>query len=263
MATAGIARPQPRWRNLRQLLVRHPELSAAAVVISAWVTLLVLAARGAHGGGSHVGMNEMPGMGSPPAPNSAWSRAAAELPFWVLMVVAMMGPAVLADLRYTGLNSLRWRRGRAMAEFSAAYLSVWTVFGLLALAGSAVVPGVPGPAPLAAVLAVAAAWQLTPLKRLCMRGCHRRLPLAPRGWRADKGALWFGLHTGLYCLGMCWCLMLIMIAAPGGQLVWTLGLTGVITAERRLPRPRSLSRANATLLSFAAVATLAVGNLLQ
>jgi predicted metal-binding membrane protein len=265
MASADVARPQLRWLNPRRMLVRHPELGAAAVVIAAWVTLLVLDARGAHGGGSHAGMSGMAGMGSEStaAPHSAWSQADASLPSWVLMTVAMMGPAALADVRYTGLNSLRWRRRRAMAEFSAAYLSVWAAFGLVSLAAGEMMPGVPGPAALAVVLAAAAAWQLSPFKRRCLRGCHRSLPLPPYGWRADKGALWFGLRNGLYCLGTCWCLMLIMIAAPGGQLLWTAGLTAVITGERRLPRPRSATRTVATLLSFATVAALAVGNLLQ
>jgi predicted metal-binding membrane protein len=207
----------------------------------------------------------MAGMGaeSAAAPRSAWSQAAVSLPAWVLMTVAMMGPAALADVRYTGLNSLRWRRRRAMAEFSAAYLLVWTAFGLVALAAGEMMPGVPGPASLAAVLATAAAWQLSPFKRRCLRGCHRSLPLPPYGWRADIGALWFGLRNGLYCLGTCWCLMLVMIAAPGGQLPWTAGLAGVITSERRLPRPRGTIRAVAALLGCATVAALAVGNLLQ
>jgi predicted metal-binding membrane protein len=95
-----------------------------------------------------------------------------------------------------------------------------------------------------------------------MRGCHRSFPLPPRGWRAEKGALRFGLRNGLYCLGTCWCLMLVMVAAPCGQLLWTVGLSAVITAERLLPRPRSATRTIALLLGFAAGAALAVGNLL-
>ena len=118
-------------------------------------------------------------------------------------------------------------------------------------------------AALAAVLAAVAGWQLSPFKQYCLRGCHRSFSLPPRGWRAETGALRFGLRNGLYCLGTCWCLMLVMVAVPGGQLLWTVGLTGVITAERLLPRSRSATRVVAALLGFAAVAALAVGNLLQ
>jgi predicted metal-binding membrane protein len=262
MATADTALSQPRRLNVSRVMLRHPELSAAAAVTAAWVTLLVLAIRGVHGRTSYAAMAGMP-MGGTAAQHSAWLRATAGLPAWLLMTVAMMGPAALAAIRHTGLNSLHWRRRRAIAEFSAAYLAVWAAFGLLAQAAGAFVPGVPGPAVLAAVLATAAAWQLSPFKRRCLRGCHRSFPLPPSGWRAEKGALRFGLRNGLYCLGTCWCLMLVMIAAPGGQLLWTAGLTGIITAERLLPRPRSAARVAAAMLGFATVAALAVGNLLQ
>jgi predicted metal-binding membrane protein len=262
MTTADTALRPPRRTNASELMLRHPELSAAAAVTAAWAALLVIAIRGAHVPTAHAAMAGMP-MGKAAAQHSVWLQAAAGLRSWVLMTVAMMGPAALIALRHTGLNSLRWRRQRAIAEFSVAYLAVWTAFGLLAQVAGTFVPRIPGPGVLAAVLAAAAAWQLSPLKRRCLRGCHRSFPLPPRGWRADKGAVRFGLRNGLYCLGTCWCLMLVMIAAPSGQLLWTAGLTGIITAERLLPRPRSTTRVVTGMLGFATVATLAVGNLLQ
>jgi predicted metal-binding membrane protein len=262
MTIAHTPLPRPRRLSVSLLMLRHPELGAAAVVIAAWVTLLVLAARGAHGSSSPAGMAGM-SMGGPAAPRSAWSQAAAGLPWWVLMTVAMMGPAALGAIHYTGLESLRWRRRRAMAEFSAAYLAVWAAFGLLAPAAAAVVPGAHGPAALAVVLTAAAAWQLSPVKRRCLSGCHRSVSLPPRGWAAEKGALRFGLRNGLYCVGTCWCLMLLMAVAPAGQLLWAGGLTGVVTGERLTRRPRSATRAGAAALGFAAMATLAIGNLLR
>jgi predicted metal-binding membrane protein len=178
------------------------------------------------------------------------------------MTVAMMGPAALAGIRHTGLNSLRWRRGRAMTGFAAAYLAVWAAFGVLALAAAAL-PRVPGPAALAAVLAVAAAWQLSPAKRRCLRACHRSVPLPPRGWRAEWGSLRFGLRNGAACLGSCWCLMLVMVAAPAGQLLWMAGLAGAVTAERLAPRPRAVTRFVAVACAFAALAVLAMAGLLR
>jgi predicted metal-binding membrane protein len=263
MATARATLPRPARLGPRGLALRHPELGAAAVVAAAWVTLVVLAARA--GGLSAAATGGMAGMSmGGPAARSAWSTAAAGLPSWMLMTVAMMGPAALASVGHTGRSSLAWRRRRAMAEFSAAYLAVWAAFGLLAqAAAAAAVPAVPGPAALAAVLAAATAWQLTPLKRRCLIACHRAVPLPPRGWRAEKGALRFGLRNGLSCLGSCWCLMLVMTVAPGGQLLWTAGLTGVVTAERLARRPRHAARTAAAALAFATVATLAVGNLLR
>ena len=264
MATADTIVPRSARPDLRRLLLRHPELGPAAVVAAAWVTLLVLAAAG-HGSASAAGAGVMPGMAmdSSAAPRSAWAAAAGGIPSWVLMTVAMMGPAALAGVRHTGLNSLRWRRRRAMAEFSVAYIAVWAAFGALALATAAVVPGLSRPAALATALAVAAAWQLTPVKRRCLLASHRSVPLPPRGWRAVQGALGFGLRNGLSCVGSCGCLMLVMAVAPGGQLLWTAALTAAATTEKLARRPRHATQATAVLLGFATVATLAVGNLLR
>jgi predicted metal-binding membrane protein len=181
------------------------------------------------------------------------SPSGAALGSWVLMTVAMMGPGALAGVRHTGMNSLCWRRRRAMAEFSASYLAVWVAFGLLVIAGTAAIPGVPGWPALAATLAVAAAWQLTPYKRRLLRDCHRSVPLPPTGWSADRGALTFGLRNGLACLGSCWCLMIVMVAVPGAHLLWTAALTGVVTTERWVERPRRVSRWAAVGLGAAAL----------
>jgi predicted metal-binding membrane protein len=266
--TALARPPRPAAAPLRaasqRLLLRRPELPAAAVVAAAWLALLAMAAPGVLAGHPAAGMAAMPGMGVRPAASPV-TAVAAGLPGWLLMTVAMMGPAALAGVRHTGLASLRWRRGRAMAGFAAAYLAVWAAFGVLALAAVALRPAapVPGPAALATVLAAAAAWQLTPAKRRSLRACHRSVPLPPRGWRAEWGSLRFGVRNGAACLGSCWCLMLVMVAAPAGQVLWLAGLAGAVTAERLAPRPRATTRFIAVACAFAAVAVLATAGLLR
>jgi predicted metal-binding membrane protein len=267
---AALARPPrpaapPLRISIQRLLLRRPELPAAAVVAVAWLALLAAAVRGVLAGHPAAGMAGMPGMGGIHPSAGPWAAAGGGLPGWVLMTVAMMGPVALAGIRHTGLNSLRWRRGRAMAGFAAAYLAVWAAFGALALAATAWPDGlaVPGPAALAAVLAAAAAWQLCPAKRRSLRACHRSVPLPPRGWRAEWGSLRFGLRNGAACLGSCWCLMLVMVAAPAGQVLWTVGLAGAVAAERLAPRPRAATRFIAVACAFAAVAVLATADLLR
>jgi predicted metal-binding membrane protein len=241
METAVAAPPRLMWPNLRCLRRRHPELGAAVVVLGAWVALVAGAApahaahRGAHG---------------------AWSAAAGGLSQWILMTIAMMGPAALAGVRHTAVNSLGWRRGRAMAEFSAAYLAIWGLFGFAALATTARLPVVAGWTATALALAAAAAWQLTPVKRRWLRDCHRSVPLPPQGWRAEAGAVWFGLRNGCACLGSCWCLMLVMMVVPGAHLLWTAALTGIVTTERMLARPRRVTRLAALALGVAATGAL-------
>jgi predicted metal-binding membrane protein len=222
--TAALVLRRP---DVRELLLRRPELGASVVVVAAWVAVLALAAAGGH---RHV---------------------SGGLPYWMLVTVAMIGPAALAGIRHTGLNSLRWRRRRAMVEFAAAYLALWIAFGALALAVAArVLVLVPRPVAFAIVLAGAAAWQLCPLKRRWLRDCHRSVPLPPRGWVAEKAALRFGLRNGAACLGSCWCLMLVMVVASG--LVWTVLLAGFVTAEKLLQQPRRATRFGAAVLAIAA-----------
>ena len=141
-------------------LAAHPELVVAAAVLAAWVLLLVFAARAVGGATSAA----MPGMPMPVTSGSPWPTAVAALPSWVLMTVAMMGPAALSKFRDVATLS-------AMAAFGVAYLAVWAVFGLLAEAAATAIRGVPSPQALALCLAVATAWQFTPLKHRVLRGC--------------------------------------------------------------------------------------------
>jgi predicted metal-binding membrane protein len=258
-------------------LAAHPELVVAAAVLAAWVLLLVFAAR-AVGGATSAAMPGMP-MPMPVTSGSPWPTAVAALPSWVLMTVAMMGPAALSKFRDVATLS-------AMAAFGVAYLAVWAVFGLLAEAAATAIRGVPSPQALALCLAVATAWQFTPLKHRVLRGCLGAEPaeFQPAAARRATSAcashqpaaaavgLRRGLRFGLCCLGTCWCLMLVPIAAPGGQLPWMAGLTILIGAERlacagRGTDPgmasRAVARTAAGALAVAAVATLAVSGLLQ
>jgi predicted metal-binding membrane protein len=254
MANAGVALFWPRQRTFHRLLRRRPELGAAAVVGLAWVLLVALDI--AHGGTAMTTSAHpaMPGMAAGLRPPDAGG-----LSHMIIMTVAMMGPAALSGIRHTGVNSLRWRQQRAMAEFGLVYLSVWTAFAIVVLTGSSLASGVSEPAALCVVLAIAAAWQLTPYKRHWLRECHRSVPLPPRGWRAEKAALTFGFRNGRACLGSCWCLMLIMVVAPSGQLLWSVALCAVSTLERLVERPRRATRLAAVALGIAAFWTLALG----
>ena len=136
----------------------------------------------------------------------------AGLPMWALMSFTMMVPAALPAVRHVAINSLRWRRRRAVGEFLAVYLGIWVAFGAIALGLLALLPSARTDTTVALVLALAlaAAWQLTPQKRRALLACHRSSPLPPRGWRATAGVLRFAGRNGGACLGSCWAMMLVM-----------------------------------------------------
>jgi predicted metal-binding membrane protein len=236
--SAPFVAPSLNVVALRQQLRRRPEAKAMIVIVVAWSALIVIAV-------SETTSGLMDG--------HRWSPG-----YWMLMTVAMMGPAALAGVRHTAVNSLSWRRSRAMLEFGAGYVLVWMVFGATAIELAAITATTPSWRILAFVLAAAALWQLTPLKLRWLRDCHRSIPLPPTGWSADRAALQFGARNGLACVGSCWCLMLVMLVTPSSHILWTLALTAIITTERAVQRPLLATRRHSAALAVAALLASAV-----
>src|SRR2546423_667664 len=147
-------------------------------------------------------------------------------------VVAMMVPLLLPTLRRTAFASLWQRRQQAMVECLLAYLVVWIAFALvlgvvtrpLTIFGGQLV--VIGGTSLAAL-----AWQRTAMKRQALRACHLMLPLAPRGWRADRDCLRLGATVGLNCVITCWPLM-ALAAATQHQPLPVLAISASLIVER-------------------------------
>jgi predicted metal-binding membrane protein len=171
---------------------------------------------------------------------------------WSLMALAMTLPATIPVTQYVAINSFRRRQWRAVGEFLLAYLGLWLVFGFLAMSGLALLPSSSQGVLLTAGLLVAAAWELTPLKRLALNRCHRSSPLPPRGWRASAGAARFGLMHGGACVASCWAPMLVMLVAPSGRLAWSLALTVATAWEKLTRRPRRAARVVAAVFTGAA-----------
>ena len=112
---------------------------------------------------------------------------------------------------------------------------------------------------LAAVLGLAAAWELSPAKRWAINRCHRTSPLPPSGWRASLGTARFGFLHGGACVASCWPLMLVMAAAPSARLAWSAGLAGLGVAEKLALKPRRATRrVGLALVLGTVVAVLAI-----
>lgn len=250
-------------------IARRPTLWVEAGALLTWVVLalepLLLHPGSASGSGPQGSAGAlwecMIGMG-PGAPDHLSSLSLsghpvsllATLPMLALMTVAMMVPTAMPAIRHVALNSLYWRRRRAVVEFLTVFVAIWTAFSLLVL-GALSVWGPPASLPAAAaVLALAALWQLTPLKRRAMLACHRAKPLPPRGWRATAGVARFGLHNGAACLLSCWAMMLTTAFVGLPRLAWMAFLTTLITVERLNLQPRRTARRVGALLGAAALA---------
>ena len=162
---------------------------------------------------------------------------------WQVMTAAMMLPTSLPMIRAFAVTARRQPRPAvAMAAFLAGYFVIWTAFAVLALAGDAVVHWlVDSWSWLAArpwlisggILVSAGAFQFSPIKERCLAECRSPIQFLWRNYRPGTANAWLlGLRHGVFCLGCCWALMLVMFAVGVGSLAWMAALTGVMLVEK-------------------------------
>ncbi|MBL8481718.1 MAG: DUF2182 domain-containing protein [Rhodocyclaceae bacterium] len=186
---------------------------------------------------------------------------------WVLMCTAMMLPttAPLFDL-FDRLSAGRPDRAQLFALLALGYAAVWAAFGVVAHAAHAALLAAVSSVPElawrgwpagAAVIALAGAFQFSELKYRCLEKCRTPLSFVMQHWRGRAQAaqaFWLGAHHGVFCVGCCWALMLLMFAVGSGNLGWMLALAAVMAMEKNLPWGRRLSAPlGYALLSWAAL----------
>lgn len=201
-----------------------------------------------------------------------WSSASASMPTglaaflagWLVMMAAMMLPALVPVITLYR-RAARRRTVAPVPVFLAGYLAVWTAAGVPAYAAwrqvrPAMMAGRIWPGTAAGVvLVVAGAYQLTPLKSACLRGCRTPLTAftAVRGSLArPPTALRVGARNGVWCLGCCWALMSVLVAVGVMQPWWMAGMATLIFAEKAVSFGQRLSVPIAVLLAGAGVALL-------
>ena len=152
------------------------------------------------------------------------------------------------------LNGKWKRRQRGPALFAIGYLAVWSAVGVLLLSAAWLLgPKATGPLAISVALAIAAAWESTRLKRLCLRACHRLRSLPPDGWRADRASVREGIRNGVWCTGSCAPMMVPMALAPHSVgLSLMVFLFAVVLAEKLLTRAVDHLRLVAAVLATAA-----------
>lgn len=173
---------------------------------------------------------------------------------WILMTAAMMLPSTLPLFNaFDRVTAGRREQRRLVLLLALGYIAAWGAFGLLAHALHAVllwgvdrVPALAWHKGLigAATLALAGAFQFSSLKHRCLEQCRTPLSFVIAHWRgrsATREAFVLGAHHGLFCVGCCWALMLLMFIVGMGSLGWMLLLAVVMALEKNLPWGRRLS----------------------
>jgi len=167
---------------------------------------------------------------------------------WAVMMAAMMLPSASPMLLLYGVVARRSQHATAARQIyalAAGYLTVWTVFSLgattvqralVALLLVSPMMEVTTPAVGATLLLVAGLYQLTPLKRVCLRRCQSPLGFLVSRWRTGFfGAFTMGLEHGAYCVGCCWALMLLLFAGGVMNLTVIAALTALVAFEKLAP----------------------------
>jgi predicted metal-binding membrane protein len=169
---------------------------------------------------------------------------------WAVMMTAMMLPSALPMIALYGAMQrgavAGSTKGVPQAVFTLVYLGLWAATGLPVYFAHTLLAGLAGSTlayAIAVILVAAGVYQLSPLKQVCLRVCRSPLGFLLGHWRAGRrGSLALGWSHALYCLGCCWALMLVLVAAGAMGLPWVLLITAVVAAEKLLSGGERIAR---------------------
>jgi len=211
-----------------------------------------------------------PTFGTADASAASLSGVAAVALMWGAMVIAMMLPtAAPMMLTYAEMAETAACKGEHVASpvvLVAGYGLVWLGFAAVAAelqvalirvalldssmaSTSTLFSG--------AVFVAAGAYQFSALKHACVTRCQQPLPFSFANW-ADKPRNVFrlGLRQGVYCVGCCWAMMLVMFAVGAMNIIWMVVL-GFIMAAEKVATTSRFSRAIGTAFAAIGVALVA------
>ena len=265
--TPATVPPRPL---LVSVIARDQRVVVACLILMcglAWYWLW----RSAAGTMPGFGTMSMGGMASPVRHVGVWTLAYLGPTFamWAIMMVAMMLPSAAPVIL---LHAAFSRSGGGAARlatfvFAATYLLVWSAFAAVATIGQAILVagGLADAATLAlgnraivaGVLAATALYQLSGLKNACLSKCRAPTSFLIQHWRPGyRGALRMGLAHGIYCVGCCAFLMLLLFVGGVMNLALIFLITAVIVIEKYAPRTLHARWLIATILIIAAGALL-------
>ncbi len=190
---------------------------------------------------------------------------------WWIMMIAMMTPsAAPMILLYARAHRYERKLGKIKMKvtptfsFAVGYLSAWACFSAMAtgLQWSLEQAGVIhamlmwsiNPYFSATILIAAGAYQLSPLKNVCLEHCRSPAQfLAENYQQGMSGAFLMGWKHGLFCLGCCWFLMGLLFAGGIMNIIWVAGLAIFVLSEKVAPQGHLIARIAGVVMIAAGV----------
>jgi predicted metal-binding membrane protein len=232
----------------------------AALIGGAWLSLGLL---GASAYSEYLSHDLAVAGGSAAA---AAGRVALFVAGWTLMSIAMMLPSSLPLVTvFHTITSGAWR---LVALLVVGYLWVWGMFGLAVVVADTGLHALADDSPwlaarphfIAAVLLLTAGlFQFSPLKHSCLEKCRSPIGFVIQHWRGGRRALrafGLGIHHGLFCLGCCWAVMLLMFGAGAVNVGWMLALGALMFVEKAVAWGRRVTAPAGVLLALWGLALL-------
>lgn len=209
-----------------------------------------------------------------------WSPGYMALLFvmWWFMMIAMMTPSaaptllLFAALKRNGTD--RVRAPLYCAVFLTGYLLIWALFSMIAAAlqwflGATYLLSASSMTVTSGVLAglvllCAGLYQFSNLKNACLEHCRSPYEfLIKHNQSGLTGALWMGVHHGIYCLGCCWALMALLFVGGIMNLYWIGGLAVYVVLEKHFTNGAALTKVTGAALVLAGVTVLISAGLSQ
>ena len=213
-------------------------LAAACLMCWAWIVPMALDMYGPMHGASSWLMTDMQ-----PARHGTLLFA-----MWTVMMAGMMLPSAAPTLLlYTMVVRSHDATHAPLRAYSflAGYLLVWTAFSLAAtllqlLLGARLylspMMQLRGQVLSGALVLLAGAYQLTPVKGSCLTTCRTPAAFLARYYRpGNRAAFSLGLRHGAWCVGCCWALMLLLFVAGVMNLVAIAAITVFVLLEKSMP----------------------------
>lgn len=226
-------------------LHRHDREAVIAIVLGvvliSWGYLLF---------GVEMPMPAMEGMAMPMvAPDWTVGYAALTIAMWSAMMAAMMLPSAVPMLLFYDSIAKKRSSGNAAVSstslFGLGYLAVWLGFSIAAVALQYALDKASLLSPMlettsialaGALLVAAGIYQWTPLKQACLRNCRSPLSFVLAYWRNGRtGAFAMGLRHGVFCVGCCWMLMLLLFVGGVMNFAWIAALAVFVLVEKLAP----------------------------
>src|SRR6266849_7726372 len=251
----ALGRPGPKESSMltttdRDTLTRHRMLLSASIITlagAAWLALWMM------GASAHASMHHHHHHGTSIDVTPMFSLLFF-VGSWTVMTIAMMLPTSLPILNtFQAIAGSRDDRTLLLTLAVAGYLVTWGLFGAVVHHGQLSIHQLVIASAWAqqhvwagggAILLLAGAYQFTPLKYRCLEKCRSPLSFVIEHWQGRnhrQQAFRLGFDHGLFCVGCCWALMLLMFVVGMTNLGWMLILALVMAVEKNTRWGRVLS----------------------